>query len=300
MMLEVSNISSSITAQLISTLNTVFSNLLSSIYGAIFSILDDLAFIDSSIASDLSPIIGDNLGSGILLICNSLIYGFLIYYAISYLLSHLTFTQVEHPSQFIFKMLLCSLAVNGSLAFCSFLIQLTSLISSSINMIGESIFHTEISFICLIDALNPQNYFLEGLFNLFSFDGLLKSLISISFITLTISYAIRYVMIKVFILISPFAIISLINTKSSWFFKSWLKNFLSMLFLQILISLILVVYFAITSHENTIINQLIQFGIIFTLVKANSFLKDFMGGLSSDVNFGSVSMFSMFKGGISK
>ena len=282
-----SNISSSITAQLIATLNTVFSNLLSSIYNAISSILDDLAFVDSSITSDLNPIIGDNLGSGILLICNSLIYGFLIYYAISYLLSHLTFTQVEHPAQFLFKLLLCSLAVNGSLAFCSFLIQITSTISSSINMIGESIFHTEISFICLIDALN-----------LFSFDGLLKSLISISFITLTISYSIRYVMIKVFILISPFAIISLINSKSSWFFKSWLKNFLSMLFLQILISLILVVYFAITSHENTIINQLIQFGIIFTLVKANSFLKDFMGSLSSDVNFGSVSMFSMFKGGI--
>ena len=282
-----SNISSSITAQLIATLNTVFSNLLSSIYNAISSILDDLAFVDSSITSDLNPIIGDTL-----------IYGFLIYYAISYLLSHLTFTQVEHPAQFLFKLLLCSLAVNGSLAFCSFLIQITSTISSSINMIGESIFHTEISFICLIDALNPQNYFLEGLFNLFSFDGLLKSLISISFITLTISYSIRYVMIKVFILISPFAIISLINSKSSWFFKSWLKNFLSMLFLQVLISLILVVYFAITFNDNTIINQLIQFGIIFTLVKANSFLKDFMGSLSSDVNFGSVSMFSMFKGGI--
>ena len=289
--------SATVTAQLISSLNHLLSNFLSSVYATISSILDDLAFIDQSITSDLSPIVGDNLGSGILLICNSLIYGFLIYYAISYLFSHLTFTQVEHPAQFIFKLLLCSLAINGSLIFCSFLIHIISLISNSVLMLGESLFHTKISFICLIDALNPQNYFLEGLFNIFSFDGLLKSLISISFITLTISYSIRYVIIKVFILISPFAIVSLINAKSSWFFKSWLKNFLSMLFLQVLISFILVVYFAITFNDNTIINQLIQFGIIFTLVKANSFLKEFMGGLSAEINFSSVSMFNMFKGG---
>lgn len=285
------------TAQLISSLNNLFSNLLSSIYSNISAVLDKLAFINPSIASDLNCIVGEDLNSGLLLICNSLVYGFLLYYSISYLLSHLTFSKIEHPAQFIFKMLLCSLAINCSMFFCTFLVNIVFLISSSITSLGESIFNTQISFICLLDALNPQNYFLEGLFNLFSFDGLLKSLISICFITLTISYSIRYVMVKVFILISPFAIVSLINEKSSWFFKSWLKNFLSMLFLQILISLILVVYFAIHTSESDIINQLIQFGIIFTLVKANSFMKDFMGGLSSDVNYGNVSMFSIFRRG---
>lgn len=285
-----------VTTQLVHTLNNIFSNLLSSVYTNLSYILDKLVFINPSIASDLSNIIGSNLNSGLLLICNSLIYGFILYYSISYLLSHLTFSKVEHPTQFIFKMLLCSLSLNGSLFFCTFLIKIVSLISTSITALGESLFDTQISFVCMLDALNPQNYFLEGLFNLFSFDGLLKSLISICFITLTISYAIRYVMIKVFILISPFAIVSLINEKSSWFFKSWLKNFTSTLFLQILISLILLIYFAIRPQENTVINQLIQFGIIFTLVKANSFMKDLMGGLSSDVNYSSVSMFSIFKG----
>lgn len=291
---------SSVTAQIVSSLNTLVSNLLSSIFTTISSILDELAFVEPSIASDLSSLIGNNLNSGILTICNALIYGFLLYYAISYLLSHLTFSKVEHPVQFIFKLLLCSIAINASLPFCQFLIYLVSLISNSILLIGESLFNSEISFVCMLNVLNPQNYFLEGLFNIFSFDGLLKTLISISFITLTISYAIRYVMIKVFVLVSPFAIVSLISEKSSWFFKSWLKNFLSMLFLQILISLILVVYFLVLSSGNSIINQLIQFGIIFTLVKANSFIKEFMGGLSSDVSFSSVSMFSLFKGGASK
>lgn len=285
------------TVQFITSMNKIFSNLLSSVFSTLAYILDDLAFIDPYITSDLENIIGQNLSSGILLICNSLIYGFIIYYAISYLLSHLTFNQVEHPAQFIFKLLLCSLAVSASLPFCKFLIQIVSLIADTISLLGDSLFGTDISFICLLDTLNPQNYFAEGIFNLFSFDGILKTLLSISFITLAISYAIRYIMVKVFVLISPFAIISLIHSKSCWFFKTWLKNFLSMLFLQILISLILIVYFAINSNPNPIINQLLQFGIIFALVKANSFIKDLMGGLSSDVNFTSVSMFSMFKGG---
>lgn len=138
---------------------------------------------------------------------------------------------------------------------------------------------------------------MEGLFNLFSFDGLLKSLISISFISLTISYSVRYVMIKVFILISPFAILSLSSGKTSWFFKSWLKTFISMLFLQVFISLILLVYFIICKNGNGFIVPLLQFGVIFALVKANSFTKEFIGGLSSDISLAGASIFNKFKGG---
>lgn len=289
-----------VSSHIISAINKILANVLSSIYTSIISVFDSLAFVDTSITEDLKMLIGTNFSSGILLICNSLIYGFVIYYAISLLLSHLTFAQVENPLQFIFKLLLCSLAINGSMFLCNFIIFLVSSISELIKLLASTSLGVEISFVSLINNLNPQNFFLDGLFNLFSFDGLLKSLISISFITLIISYAIRFVMIKVFVLLSPFAILSLSNAKTSWFFKSWLKNFLSMLFLQILIALILVIYFSISLNENLIIRELIQFGIIFTLVKANSFMRDFMGGLSSDVNFTNVSMFSMFKGGVSK
>ncbi len=294
------NIDVIVSSHIIAAINKILANVLSSIYTSIISVFDSLAFVDTSITEDLEMLIGTNFSSGILLICNSLIYGFIIYYSISLLLSHLTFTQVENPLQFIFKLLLCSLAINGSLFFCNLIIFLVSSVAELVKLLASSSLEIEISFVSLINNLNPQNFFLDGLFNLFSFDGLLKSLISISFITLIISYAIRFVMIKVFVLLSPFAILSLANAKTSWFFKSWLKNFLSMLFLQVLIALILVIYFSISFNENLIIRELIQFGIIFTLVKANSFMRDFMGGLSSDVNFTSVSMFSIFKGGVSK
>lgn len=124
-----------VTTNLISSMNNIFSNLLLSIYNNTSSLLDHLAFIDFSIASDLIDVVGTNFSSGILLICNSLIYGFLIYYAISYLLSHLTFTQVEAPSQFLFRLFLSAIALNCCIPFCSFIIYIFSVISSSIKIL---------------------------------------------------------------------------------------------------------------------------------------------------------------------
>lgn len=286
-----------VTTHLVSSLNNIFSNFFSSVFTNIVIILDKLAFINPSIVNDLTDIIGTDFNSGILLICNSLIYGFVLYYAISYLLSHLIFSQVEHPMQFIFKLLLCTLAINASLPLCHFIIYIVSIISDCLQLLGSSLFRVNISFVSLVSDLNPANYFIDGTFNLFSFDGLIKALVSINLVSLTISYAIRYVMVKILILLSPFAILSLINHKCSWIFKSWIKIFLSLLFLQLLISLLIILYFAINFEDNEIINQLIHLGIIFALSKANSFMKDFMGGLSSDFDLSTIGLFTIFKGG---
>lgn len=152
----------------------MFSNLLSSINNNITNYFDKLVFIDSNITSNLTNVIGINSYSGINLICNSLIYGFLIYYAISYLLSHLTFSHVESPLQFIFKLLLCTFALNGSQYICSGLIFLTSHISNMICELGNYLFGTNISFSTLISNVLPQEYFFSSSFILFSFDRNIK------------------------------------------------------------------------------------------------------------------------------
>ena len=75
------------------SINELLGSLLSSIDNSIFSILDNLTFIDSSIVSNtyFQKIFGTSSKEGILLICNSLILGFIIYYSISFLVSHLTY-----------------------------------------------------------------------------------------------------------------------------------------------------------------------------------------------------------------
>jgi len=264
-----------------SAINNIFSSLSASIDTKIYTILDDLVFLNTGIFdSSINNILGSN-SSGIILICNSLISGFLIYYAISLLFSYLTFSQVQRPSQFIFKLILCLIALNSSEFICYGLVFLASSISLAIRNLGETLFSNNICFAALLENLNLINNS-EG-FNLFSFDELIKALISFGFINLILSYSLRYIMIKVLILICPFAILSLSIDKFSWIFKSWIKLFLSSLFLQILVSLILLITFSLNMEVN-LFSQLIYLGSIYSLIKSNTFIRDFMGGLSTDVN----------------
>ena len=155
----------------------------------------------------------------------------------------------------------------------------------------------------LLGKLSPQEkefnssiYFEGSTINMFTLNGLIKGFISIGFLNLSISYSLRYILIKVFILLSPFAFISLINPSSSWIFKSWIKLFLSLLILQILVPVILLVAFSIDSNSSDMFSKIIYIGSIYSLIKANSFVKDFMGGLSTDISLG----ISSFKNLITK
>lgn len=287
-----------IVSSLLDSINSIFSSLISSINSNIYTILDDLLFIDGNIMTNsrLSAILGTSPTSGIIYICNSLVYGFVLYYALSLLLSHLTFSQVQRPSSFIFKLLLCVIALNSCWVICYSALFVNSCITSLIRNVGKNLFETQISFTTLLEKLNSTIY-VDTNFNLFTFDGLIKSFISIGFVNLAISYSLRYVMISVFILISPFAILSLSIDKFSWIFKAWCKTFLSLLFLQILVALILLITFSLQYNANDIFSQLTYIGSIYALIKANSFLKEFMGGLTTDVNFGMTTIKNLIMGG---
>jgi len=267
------------------TINTIFSNLFSSIDNELYGVIDDIVFINKDIITDshFESILGTNTSEGILLICNALIIGFILYYGVSLLFSHLTFAENIRPTAFIFRVIVFSILLNCSPFICELLIELISNISLAIRNIGETLFDTTICFATLLENLNLINN-LEG-FNLFTFDGLVKALISFGFINLTLSYSLRYIMVKVLILICPFAILSLSVDKFSWIFKSWIKLFLSSLFLQILVSVILVVTFSL-NIKDTLFSALTYLGSIYALIKANTFIRDFMGGLSTDVNIG--------------
>lgn len=279
------------------TINNLFSNLFSSIDNSLYSVLDDLLFINVDILDNkyLNMIFGSS-SSGLILICNSLLFGFCLYYSCKLLLSHLTFTQVQSPSQFVFKLFLCAIAINSSNFIVENIIVIFSNLSLSIREVGEIVFNKNICLSTFIQEFNSSIYFEGSTINMFTLNGLIKGFISIGFLNLSISYSLRYILIKVFILLSPFAFVSLINPSSSWIFKSWLKLFLSLLILQILVPVILLVAFSIDSNSSDMFSKIIYIGSIYSLIKANSFVKDFMGGLSTDISLG----ISSFKNLITK
>lgn len=273
-----------ITEIIIQTINTIFSNLISSIDNNLYAVLDDITFINTDILNTdyFQKILGTATSNGILIIANSLIIGYLLYYCGRLLLSNLAIVQEQRPLPFILKLILLGIFMNASFFVCERMIYLTSSISLAIRNIGEEIFHTDICFSSLVSKLNSIIYIEQNSLNLFSIDGLLKSMISVSFLNLTFSYSIRYIMIKVFILIAPFAILSLSMPNTTYIFKSWLKCFVSLLLVQVLVAIILLVIFSLQFDTNNLFSKFLMCGAIFALIKANTYIKEFMGGISTE------------------
>jgi len=269
------------------SLNDIFSKLFSSVDNSIYSLLDNLCFIDTDILknSAISKLLGNSASDGFLLICNALVMGFILYYAINFLFSHLTFTRVSSPSQFFFKCIIFVALMNGSLWICTEIVSIISIVTNIIRNIGENYFGQTISFSNLIDILNSKIYINTAEFSIISFDGIIKSFCTIGLINLLINYSLRYIMAQIFILVSPFAFLSLISDNSSWFFKSWLRSFISLLLVQILISIILCLALSL-SIDNSNFSKLLFIGIIYALTRANTFIKEIFGGISTDISTG--------------
>lgn len=279
---------------IIETLNKLFSGLFASIDNSIYSMLDHITFISENIFEDklLKSIL--NPFSGIIIIANSLLVGFVIYYCSRLMLSYYSGNGIEKPNQFLVKAIICAICINYSLFFCTEIIKINNLISDSFCQLGYNICKKEISFNTLILATN--NFInLENNFNIFSFNGLLKSSISIGMINLLFSYSIRYILIKILILLSPFAILSLIMQATSWVFKIWLRTFISLLLLQSFVALILLIIFMINISATDILSQISYISALFILSKANSYIKEIFGGISTDFNANISSIKSLLK-----
>ena len=291
------NYQSNITQTIIDTINSIFSNLFSSIDNNLYSILDRLLFINEDILKEsfLENLLGNSFSKSLLIIANSLLFGFSLYYCFKLLFSHFSYLEIEKPHQFIFKLLIFGICINFSYFICEKILSINYLISSSICEVGKNIFNMNISFSNLLLELNSIISIEQSSFNIFSVDGLIKSFISLGLFNLVFSYSLRYILLKVFILITPFSILTLINRSTSWFFKTWLRSFLSLLLLQSFVSIILILIFSLNFNSQDLFSKFLYIGGIYALSKSNSYMRDLIGGISTDIstNFNGIS--SKFK-----
>ena len=270
---------SNIPAVIIETINTIFQSLFSSLDNNLYSILDDITFIDSDIIKDsiFSKILGNSPSNGILLIANSLLLGFILYYSLRYLFSKLIYNQVESPFQFIFKCLIFGICCNFSYFFLEQILDITSYISLAIRSIGEDVFGKNICFSELILSLNNLIAFNTSSIDIFSLNGLIKTTLTASLLNLVFTYSLRYITLKIFILLTPFAFLSLILNSTSWFFRAWIKNIFSILFIQIIVSIVLLILFSINSSSNELITKFIYIFLILPAIVPYHILAVFRG-----------------------
>ena len=275
-----------ITQTIIDTINTIFETLFASIDNNLYSVLDEITFINSDILNDsnFEKLFGTSTSNGILLIANSLLLGFLLYYGFKYLMSHITYHNVDSPFSFVIKIVVFGICMNFSFFIVQMLLDLNSNISLAIRSLGENLFGKNICFSELINTINTKASIDTSSLNIFSIDGLIKSTLSISLLSLVFSYSLRYIMVKVFVLLAPFAFISLCTDNTSWFFKSWLKNLFSLLFIQIIVSLVLLILFSLNFDDTNLFNKFVYVGGIYALIRANTFVREFIGGVSTNVS----------------
>ena len=273
-------------SEVINTINEIFRNLFSSIDKSLYDVLDDLSFVNSDILNDkyFGKVFGTSASNGILLVANSLLIGYILYFAVKYMTSNFTFTKVENPGQFILKLIIYGICMNCSYFIIAQILDLNSNISLAIRSIGEDIFRKNISFSNLITSVNKNLNIIDGSLNIFSADGLIKGTMSLSLINLVSVYALRYVMIKVLVLLSPFAILSRCLESTSWFFKMWFRNLFSLLLIQNVISIVLLILFSANFSDTNLMTKFIYIGAIQALIKANSFTREFMSGSGISVN----------------
>ena len=209
----ISNITN-ISQVIIDTINNLLSTLFSSIDNSVYDTLDELAFIDNSIFQDayFGKIFGQGAQYGLLVIANSLLLAVCLYYCFKLIYSRFSGSPIEKPYQFVFKLLIFGVFINFSFFICDFFIYFNSIISALIRQVGEMVFGEVISFSSLVENLNSIITIDSTNFNVFSFDGIIRSFVSASFINLLFSYALRYIMVKVLMLLTPFAFLTLINS----------------------------------------------------------------------------------------
>lgn len=266
------------------TINELIQNLFSSIDNNIYSYIDEIIFLTpSSISNNNFEDLFTTSSNSILVIANALILAYLLYYCVKLFLSYYSGTQVQRPYQFIFKLILCAIIMNSSYFICEQLINITDLITQALQEIGSNFTSKTISFKTLVTELNSVISISGTSLDIFSLTGIIKSFCSIGLISLMFSYAIRLIMVKVFIILAPFAILSCSINSFNWFFRSWFRSFFSLLFMQFFITIILIVTLSLDFSSN-LISKFLYVGSIYALTKSNTYIRSLIGGISTEIN----------------
>ena len=262
---------------IIEAINTIFSNIFSSIDNNIYTNLDSLVFVNSDIINTSNIFKLFNSKYSFVYLADSMLIGICLFYIVKFYYSNYVQSNIEKPSQFIFKLIIFTFIINFSFFILEQFLNLNYLLSSAIQEIGNNIIGKEISFSNLIILINENVEIADSSFSIFSLNGITKSFLTFGLLTLLLSYSLRYILLQVLLLFCPFAFLSLINISTAWIFKSWFRALFSLLLIQNFVAIVLIVIFCINDN-------LLFIGGVYTLYRINSYIRELFGGVSLDVS----------------
>ena len=163
---------------ILTNLNTVFEKLFKSVEGEVYKTLDKIVLIGPDILKEepLKQIFFENKENGIIIIANTLILFYIIYYAFTQLISLYNGNKVENVYYFILKIIIVGILVNCSYFLCEQLLTLFDGLSDAINTFAKNIVGKEATFANLKETILSVNDFMKS--DILSLDGIIKGLVS--------------------------------------------------------------------------------------------------------------------------
>lgn len=268
---------------IITNLNYLLEKVFKSIEGEIFKTLDKLTIIGPEILKEepLKNIVFENKVNGLVIIANTLILFFVIYYVFKQLIGIYNGNKIESIYVFIIRIIIVCIIVNFSYYICEEILNIFGILGESIDTYASDLINKKVTFENLKDSIiNIENIINTDLVSL---DGIIKGIISFGSVSILISFSVRYVTVIFLIIISPLAFVCLSSNLTSGIFNMWVKMLIVNLTLQIGIKLLIFIPLAY-KNQNDIIYKIILVGTISLIYKFNIFIKELLARISNENN----------------
>ena len=268
---------------IITNLNYLLEKVFKSIEGEIFKTLDKLTIIGPEILKEepLKNIVFENKVNGLVIIANTLILFFVIYYVFKELIGIYNGNKIETIYVFIIRIIIVCIIVNFSYYICEEILNIFGILGESIDTYASDLINRKVTFENLKDSIiNIENIINTDLVSL---DGIIKGIISFGSVSILISFSVRYVTVIFLIIISPLAFVCLSSNLTSGIFNMWVKMLIVNLTLQIGIKLLIFIPLAY-KNQNDIIYKIILVGTISLIYKFNIFIKELLARISNENN----------------
>lgn len=268
---------------IITNLNYLLEKVFKSIEGEIFKTLDKLTIIGPEILKEepLKNIVFENKVNGLVIIANTLILFFVIYYVFKQLIGIYNGNKIESIYVFIIRIIIVCIIVNFSYYICKEILNIFGILGESIDTYASDVINKKVTFENLKDSIiNIENIINTDLVSL---DGIIKGIISFGSVSILISFSVRYVTVIFLIIISPLAFVCLSSNLTSGIFNMWVKMLIVNLTVQIGIKLLIFIPLAY-KNQNDIIYKIILVGTISLIYKFNIFIKELLARISNENN----------------
>ena len=266
---------------IINSLNTVSQKLFKSLDDEIFEKMDDLVNVNSDLfnKSPLKDVFFQDKTNALIIIANSLILFYVIYFVFLKLISIYNGNKSQSIYMFVIKLIIVTVMVNFSYYICREIVNMIGLLTDCVDGGLYDLLGKKVSFVSLKENIVKIDDIINS--DLLSLNGIIKGIISFGSISILINFAIRYVTIIFLFIISPFAFICLSNELTIGIFRTWFKTLFVSLMTQIIVKFIIFIPL-LYKDINSMTYKIILVGSIYIIYKINGFTKEIFMKISSN------------------